>query len=97
MTGAIPLSNTVNIFLVDHADLAGGHPQAVSLMFPPITYYVCLALFLLAAPMSIYVGLIVTVALEAALVVGRVAGARLLGPAIHPFKAVYQLFFRPFY
>lgn len=100
MTGAIPLSNTVNIFLWSTMLIwLVGHPQAVSLMFPPITYYVCLALFLLAAPMSIYVGLIVTVALGKP----HLWWAALLVPgywvlqSIAAFKAVYQLFFRPFY
>ena len=64
MTGAIPLSNAVNIILWSIMLVwLVGHPQAVSMLFPPITYYVCPTLFLLAAPLSIYVGLVVTVAL----------------------------------
>lgn len=100
MTGAIPLGNAVNIFLWSTMLIwLVGHPQAVSLMFPPITYYLCLALFLLAAPLSIYLGLIVTVALGKP----HLWWAALLVPgywvlqSIAAFKALYQLFFRPFY
>jgi cellulose synthase/poly-beta-1,6-N-acetylglucosamine synthase-like glycosyltransferase len=100
MTGAIPASNTVNIFLWSTMLIwMVGHPDAVALMFPPITYYLCLTLFLLAAPLSIYVGLVVTVALGKP----NLWWAALLVPgywvlqSIAAFKAVYQLFFRPFY
>lgn len=100
MTGAIPLCNTVNIFMWSTMLVwVVGHPQAVALMFPPITYYLCLTLFLLAAPLSIYVGLVVTVALGKP----HLWWAALLVPgywvlqSIAAFKAVYQLFFRPSY
>lgn len=100
MTGAIPVTNTVNIFLWSTMLVwVVGHPQAVTLMFPPITYYLCLILLLLAAPLSIYVGLVVTVVLGKP----HLWWAALLVPgywalqSIAAFKAVYQLFFRPFY
>lgn len=100
MTGAIPLSNAVNIILWSIMLVwLVGHPQAVSMLFPPITYYVCLTLFLLAAPLSIYVGLVVTVALGKP----HLWWAAVLVPgywvlqSIAAFKALYQLFFRPFY
>lgn len=100
MTGAIPLSNAINIFLwFTMLIWVVGHPEAVAVMFPPITYYLCLALFLLAAPLSIFVGLVVTVSLGKP----HLWWAALLAPgywvlqSIAAFKAVYQLFFRPFY
>lgn len=100
MTGAIPITNTINIFLWSVMLVwVVGHPAVVSVMFPPITYYLCLVLFLLAAPLSIYVGLVVTVALGKP----HLWWAALLVPgywvlqSIAAFKALYQLFFRPFY
>ncbi len=100
MTGAIPLTNAVNIFLGSIMLVwLVGHPEAVSVLFPPITYYLCLTLFLLAAPLSIYVGLVVTVALGKP----HLWWAALLVPgywvlqSIAAFKALYQLVFRPFY
>lgn len=100
MTGAIPITNTVNIFLWSVMLVwIVGHPDAVSVMFPPVTYYLCLVLFLLAAPLSIYVGLVVTVALGKP----HLWWAAVLVPgywvlqSIAAFKALYQLFFRPFY
>lgn len=100
MTGAVPLSNTVNILLWSTMLIwIVGHPEAVSLVFPPMTYYLCLVLFLLASPLSIYVGLVVTVALGKP----HLWWAALLVPgywvlqSIAAFKALYQLFFRPFY
>ena len=92
MTGAIPASNAINIFLWSTMLIwMVGHPEAVSLMFPPITYYLCLTLFLLAAPLSIYVGMVVTVALGKP----NLWWAALLVPgywvlqSIAAFKAVY--------
>ena len=74
-------------------------PQAVTLMFPPATYYLCLVLFLLAAPLSLFAGLITVIALGKP----QLWWAALLTPgywilqSIAAFKALYQLFFRPFY
>lgn len=100
MTGAIPITNAVNVFLGSIMLIwLVGHPDAVSVLFPPITYYLCLTLFLLAAPLSIYVGLVVTVALGKP----HLWWAALLVPgywmlqSIAAFKALYQLVFRPFY
>ena len=69
------------------------------MMFPPVTYYLCLTLFLIAAPLSIYVGLIVIVTLGKP----HLWWAAVLVPgywvlqSIAAFKALYQLLFRPFY
>ena len=100
MTGAIPVSNAVNTVLWSTMLVwLVGHPAPVAMMFPPITYYLCLTLFLLAAPLSIYVGLVVTVTLGKP----HLWWAAVLVPgywvlqSIAAFKALYQLFFRPFY
>lgn len=100
MTGAIPLSNAINIVLWSVMLIwVVGHPKAVSVMFPPLAYYLCLSLMLVAAPLSIYVGLVVTVALGKP----HLWWAALLAPgywvlqSIAAFKAVYQLIFRPFF
>ncbi|MGY4710831.1 glycosyltransferase family 2 protein [Mycolicibacterium sp. CBM1] len=100
MTGAIPVANAANLLLWSTMTIwIVGRPHAVSLMFPPVTYYLCLVLFLLAAPMSLFVGLIAVVALGKP----QLWWAALLAPgywllqSIAAFKAVYQLFFRPFY
>jgi hypothetical protein len=74
-------------------------PDVITLMFPPVTYYTSLALLFLAAPLSIFAGLVTTVAL------GKpyLWWAALLVPAywmlqsVAAIKALYQLFFRPSY
>ena len=74
-------------------------PQVITLMFPPLTYYTSLALLFVAAPLSIFGGLITTVALGkpylwwAALLV---PGYWML-QSIAALKALYQLVFRPSY
>lgn len=100
MTGAIPLTNASNLLLWSTMVIwIVGRPHVVSLMFPPLTYYLCLVLFLLAAPMSLFVGLMAVVALGKP----HLWWAALLAPgywvlqSIAAFKAIYQLFFRPFY
>lgn len=100
MTGAIPLANAANLLLWSTMAIwLVGRPHAISLMFPPVTYYLCLVLFLLAAPMSLFVGVVAVVALGKP----QLWWAALLAPgywvlqSIAAFKAVYQLFFRPFY
>jgi len=100
MTGAIPLVNASNLILWSTMLLwIIARPQAVTLMFPPVTYYLCLVLFLLAAPLSLFAGLITVIALGKP----QLWWAALLTPgywilqSIAAFKALYQLFFRPFY
>ena len=100
MTGAIPLANASNLILWSTMLLwIVGRPDAVTLMFPPLTYYLCLLLFMLAAPLSMFAGLITIIALGKP----QLWWAALLAPgywvlqSIAAFKALYQLFFRPFY
>ncbi len=100
LTGLVPVLNSFN-FLLWSAMVVWlvARPDVITLMFPPITYYTSLALLAVAAPLSIFAGLITTVAL------GKpyLWWAALLVPAywmlqsIAALKALYQLFFRPSY
>jgi len=64
MTGGVPLTAACNLlFWFILATWMLGRPHAVEVVFPPITYYVCLVLLLIGAPMSVFVGLIVAQAL----------------------------------
>lgn len=98
MTGGVPLAGVVNLvfwFLLMVWVL--GRPHLVELVFPPLTYYLCLALFLIGAPLSVFVGLIVTVSLGKP----HLWWAALLVPlywllqSVAAVKALYQLVFRP--
>ncbi|GAA2783704.1 glycosyltransferase family 2 protein [Mycolicibacterium pallens] len=64
MTGGVPLTAACNLlFWFILATWMLGRPHAVEVIFPPITYYVCLTLLLIGAPMSIFVGFIAAQAL----------------------------------
>lgn len=100
LTGLVPLLNAVNIALWSTMLIwVVARPHAVSVMFPTLTYYTCLALLLVAAPLSVFAGLITTVAL------GKpyLWWAALLSPvywllqSFGALKALYQLVFRPSY
>lgn len=100
MTGAIPLGNAFNLlFWFALLCWVAGRPPLVTFFFPPFTYYLCLALFLLIAPMAVFVGLIVNQAQ------GKhyLWWAAMLVPlywilqSIAAIKAIYQLIFRPFF
>jgi cellulose synthase/poly-beta-1,6-N-acetylglucosamine synthase-like glycosyltransferase len=100
MTGGIPLTNALNLlfFLVMLAWFAG-RPAAIDAIFPSAVYYVYLALFLIAGPLSVFINLIVALAL------GRphLTAAALLSPlywilqSVAAVKSIYQLLFRPFF
>jgi len=100
LTGLVPILNAFN-FLLWSAMVVWlvARPQVITLMFPPLTYYTSLALLFVAAPLSIFGGLITTVALGkpylwwAALLV---PGYWIL-QSIAALKALYQLAFRPSY
>lgn len=100
LTGLVPLLNAVNIALWSTMLIwVVARPHAVSVMFPTLTYYTCLVLLLVAAPLSVFAGLITTVAL------GKpyLWWAALLSPvywllqSFGALKALYQLVFRPSY
>jgi hypothetical protein len=71
----------------------------ITLMFPPVTYYLSIALLMIAAPMSVFAGLVTAIALGKP----QLWWAALLVPgywmlqSIAALKALFQLFFRPFY
>jgi cellulose synthase/poly-beta-1,6-N-acetylglucosamine synthase-like glycosyltransferase len=100
MTGAIPIVSAINlVFWFGMIAWVTGRSPVVGTMFPPLPYYICLVLFLVGAPMAVYVGLIVTSA------VGKphLWWAALLAPlywalqSVAAVKAIYQLVFRPFF
>ena len=100
MTGGVPLTAAVNlVFWFTMLIWVLGRPDFVAELFPPITYYICLVLFIVGAPLSVFVGLVATQAL------GKpyLWWAALLAPlywllqSIAALKALYQLVFRPFF
>jgi cellulose synthase/poly-beta-1,6-N-acetylglucosamine synthase-like glycosyltransferase len=100
MTGGIPLTSAFNlVFWFAMLVWITGRPEFVNFLFPPITYYTCLLLFLVGTPMSVYVGLVVTHALGKP----HLWWAALLTPlywilqSLAAVKALYQLQFRPFF
>lgn len=100
MTGAVPLGNAFNLlFWFALLCWIAGRPPFVSFLFPPFTYYLCLTLFVIVAPMAVFVGLVVSHAQ------GKpyLWWAALLVPfywvlqSVAALKAIYQLVFRPFF
>jgi cellulose synthase/poly-beta-1,6-N-acetylglucosamine synthase-like glycosyltransferase len=100
MTGGVPLTAAINlIFWFTMLVWVLGRPAFVAEVFPALTYYICLVLFIVGAPLSIFVGLVATQAL------GKpyLWWAALLAPlywllqSIAALKALYQLIFRPFF
>ena len=100
MTGWVPLMNIFNLFFWGLLIVwISGRPDLLNVAFPPVTYYTCLIMFLIGAPMSIYMGLISAHALGKP----QLWWAALLVPgywvlqSLAALKALYQLIFRPFY
>lgn len=100
MTGGVPLTSVCNlVFWFTMLVWVLGRPPVIAMIFPPMTYYVCLALFLIGAPLSVYSGLVVTKELGKP----HLWPAALLTPlywllqAVAAVKAIYQLVFRPFF
>ncbi|TFV59162.1 glycosyltransferase [Mycobacterium sp. PS03-16] len=98
MTGGVPITSALNVvFWFTLFVWVLGRPPVVELLFPPVTYYVCLALLLICAPLSVFAGLIVTQALGKP----HLWWAALLAPlywmlqSVAAIKAVYQLIARP--
>ncbi|ODQ84718.1 glycosyltransferase family 2 protein [Mycolicibacterium holsaticum] len=100
MTGGVPLTSVCNlVFWFTMLVWVLGRPPVIAMVFPPMTYYVCLALFLIGAPLSVFSGLVVTKELGKP----HLWPAALLTPlywvlqAVAAVKAIYQLVFRPFF
>ncbi|TRW82705.1 glycosyltransferase [Mycolicibacterium sp. 018/SC-01/001] len=98
MTGGVPLTSAVNVlFWFALMVWVLGRPPFIEVLFPPLTYYVCLTLFLVGSPLSVYCGVIVTRALGKP----HLWWAALLTPlywvlqSVAALKAIYQLVFRP--
>ncbi|KUI23687.1 glycosyltransferase [Mycobacterium sp. GA-2829] len=98
MTGGVPLTSALNvIFWFAMFVWVLGRPAAIAVLFPPLTYYVCLVLLLICAPLSVFAGLIVTAALGKP----QLWWAALLAPlywmlqSVAAVKAIYQLVARP--
>lgn len=98
MTGGVPLTSAFNlVFWFSLLVWVLGRPDFIGSLFPPLTYYVCLALFLIGAPLSVFAGLVATHASGKA----HLWWAALLSPlywvlqSIAALKAIYQLVFRP--
>jgi cellulose synthase/poly-beta-1,6-N-acetylglucosamine synthase-like glycosyltransferase len=98
MTGGVPLTSAFNLlFWFSMLVWVLGRPPIIAALFPPLTYYICLVLFLIGAPLSIFVGLVVTAAIGKP----HLWWAALLTPlywilqSVAAVKAVYQLVFRP--
>jgi len=100
MTGGIPMTAIVNlIFGLLLVSWTSGRPSAISLLFPPITYYLCLVLFLVGTPLAIFLSFVLVLA------TGKpyLWWSALLSPlywglqSLAAIKAFYQLLFRPFH
>lgn len=98
MTGGVPISSALNVpfgFLM--LVWIAGRPAFVDALFPPFTYFVCMTMFLMGAPLSILVSVVCTWALGKP----HLWWAALLTPlywvlqSIAAIKAIYQLIFRP--
>lgn len=98
MTGGVPISSAVNVpFAFMMLVWLAGRPEFIEMLFPPVTYAICMTMFLLGAPLSVLVSLVCTWTL------GRqyLWWAALLTPlywvlqSIAAIKAFYQLIFRP--
>lgn len=98
MTGGVPMTSALNVvFWFTLFVWVLGRPAAIGALFPPLTYYVCLLMFLICAPLSVFAGLIVTAALGKP----QLWWAALLAPlywmlqSAAAVKAIYQLVARP--
>ncbi|MBB2989313.1 cellulose synthase/poly-beta-1,6-N-acetylglucosamine synthase-like glycosyltransferase [Mycolicibacterium iranicum] len=100
MTGGVPLTSALNVVFWSLLFVwIVGRAPVVEVLFPPVSYYICLTLFLIGAPLSVYVGLIVTQALGKSYLwwVALLAPLYWILQSIAALKAIYQLAFRPSY
>jgi cellulose synthase/poly-beta-1,6-N-acetylglucosamine synthase-like glycosyltransferase len=64
LTGLVPIMNAVNLLLWSTMLVwIAARPEIITLMFPPTTYYLSITMLMLAAPLSVFTGLVATVAL----------------------------------
>ncbi|WP_396837150.1 glycosyltransferase family 2 protein [Mycobacterium sp. ITM-2016-00317] len=100
MTGGVPMTSALNIvFWFTMVQWILGRPAFIEHLFPPVTYYLCLMLFIVGTPVSIFMGLIVTKTLDKP----HLWWAALVMPpywilqSIAALKAAIQLAIRPSY
>lgn len=98
MTGAVPIVAVVNLlFWSTMATWILGRPEAIELAFPAVTYYIYLTMYLVGAPFSVFIGLIVVQRLDKP----HLWWAATLVPlywmlqSIAAMKAIFQLVTRP--
>ncbi|MGV0850645.1 glycosyltransferase family 2 protein [Mycolicibacterium phlei] len=98
MTGGVPVTGVINLALWGLLALwINGRAPFIAMMFQPLPYYICLTLFLVAGPASVFMSLM-TIS-----VLGKphLWWATLLTPiywflqSVAAVKAMYQLLFRP--
>lgn len=100
MTGGVPLTSALNVVFWSLLFVwVLGRAPVIELLFPPLSYYICLTLFLIGAPLSVYVGLIVTQSLGKTYLwwVALLAPLYWILQSVAALKAIYQLAFRPSY
>lgn len=100
MTGGIPITAIVNlIFGLLLVSWTSGRPSVVTLLFPPITYYLCLVLFLVGTPLAIFFSFVLVLATDKAYLwwSALLAPVYWLLQSFAAIKAFYQLLFRPFH
>lgn len=100
MTGAVPLGNAFNLlFWFALLCWIAGRPPLVNTFFPPTTYYLCLVLFIVVAPLAVFVGLVVCHAQGKPYLWWAAMCVPLywILQSIAAIKAIYQLIFRPFF
>lgn len=100
MTGGVPITSVLNIvFWFTMVQWIIGRPALIEWLFPPLAYYLCLALFIIGTPISIFMGLVVTKTLNKP----YMWWAALLMPpywvlqSVAALKAALQLVVRPSY
>ncbi|ADT97279.1 glycosyltransferase [Mycolicibacterium gilvum] len=98
MTGAVPIVAVINlVFWATMAAWVLGRPDVVELAFPGATYYVYLTMYVVGAPLSVFMGLIVTQRLGKPYMWWAAALVPLywMLQSIAALKAVFQLVTRP--
>jgi cellulose synthase/poly-beta-1,6-N-acetylglucosamine synthase-like glycosyltransferase len=98
LTGLVPIMNAVNLLLWSTMVVwIAARPHIITRMFPPVTYYLSITMLMLAAPLSVFTGLVATVALGKPKLwwVALIVPFYWLLQSVAAVKAIHQLFFRP--
>ena len=98
MTSAVPIVNVINLlFWSTMATWVLGRPHLIEMAFPSLTYYTYLVMYLVGAPLSVYIGLIVVQRLDKPYLWWAAALIPLywMLQSIAAMKAIFQLLTRP--